>query len=141
MVNTANRGGTTLRKRFTVQTNDPQNPAFKLVVKGSVQAYIPLTPNRVRLRGRVGEQVQETVLIERLKTHPFHIKAVKARDGKNLRYELKEGNPGKDGYRLVVTNTMQTAGSYHDVISIETDSKARPTLRIPISAQILAAAK
>lgn len=130
-----------MRKRFNVRTNDPRGELFSLVVRGKVLAYIPLTPNRVQLRGRVGEQVQKTVLIERLKAHPFHVKAVKARDGKNLRFELKEGNPGKDGYRLVVTNTMQKAGSYHDIITIETDSKAKPRLRIPVTARILAAAK
>jgi hypothetical protein len=141
VVNTKNHGGTTLRKRFNVRTNDPRGEAFSLVVKGQVRAYIPLTPNRVRLRGRVGEQVQKTVLIERLKAHPFHVKAIKARDGKHLRLDLKKGNPGKDGYRLVVTNTMKTAGSYHDVITIETDSKVKPRLRIPVTARILAAAK
>lgn len=143
MVNTRNRGGTEVRKRFSVQTNDPRHEAFTLVVKGQVRAYIPLTPNRIRLRGRVGEQVQKTVLIERLKAHPFRVKAIKARDGKHLQFELKEGNPGKgkDGYRLVVTNTMQEAGSYHDVITIETDSTVKPTLRIPVTARILAAVK
>jgi hypothetical protein len=85
--------------------------------------------------------VQKTVLIERLKAHPFRVKAIKARDGKHLRFELKDGNPGKDGYQLVVTNTMQTVGSYHDVITIETDSKEKPQLRIPVTARILAAAK
>jgi hypothetical protein len=141
VVNTRNRGGSTLRKRFNVKTNDPRNTRFTLVVKGKIRAYIPVTPNRVRLRGRVGEQVEKTVLIERLKAHPFRVKAIKARDGKHLRFELKEGNPGKDGYRLLVTNTMKEAGSYHDVITIETDSKVKPTLRIPITARILAAAK
>ena len=140
MVNTKNRGGTSLRKRFNVRTNDPRSEAFTLVVKGEIRAYIPVTPHRVRLRGRVGEQVEKTVLIERLKAHPFHVKAIKARDGKHLRFELKKGNPGKDGYRLVVTNTMKEAGSYHDVITIETESKAKPTLRIPVTARILAAA-
>jgi hypothetical protein len=141
VVNTKNRGGRKLHKRFHVTTNDPRNQRFALVVKGEIRAYIVLTPSRVRLRGRVGEQVQKTVHIERLKAHPFHVKAIKARDGKHLRFELKEGNPGKDGYRLVVTNTMQKAGSYHDVITIETDSKVKPQLRIPISVRILAAAK
>jgi hypothetical protein len=141
VVNTSNRGGTTMRKRFTVTTNDPQRKTFTLVIKGTVRAYIPLAPNRVQLRGRVGEQVQKTVHIERLKAYPFRVKAVKAKDGKNLRFELKEVNPGKDGYSLVVTNTMQKAGSYRDMITIETDSKVKPTLRIPIIARILAAAK
>lgn len=130
-----------MRKRFVVKTNDPRSETFTLVVKGKIHAYIPLNPNRVRLRGRVGEQVQKTVHIGRLKAHPFRVKSIKAGHGKHLRFELKEGNPGKEEYQLVVTNTMQKAGNYHDVIIIETDSKAKPMLRIPITAQILAAAK
>lgn len=143
MVNTANRGGSTLRKHFTVKTNDPKQPTFNLTVKGTVQAYIPMRPSRINLRGRAGEKLQTTVHIERLKAYPFHVKNVKAKDGSHLRFNLKEGDSGngKDGYRLIVTNTMQTAGSYRDLITIETDSKVKPTLRIPVFTRILAAAK
>jgi hypothetical protein len=143
VVNTANRGGSTLRKHFTLQTNDPVQSTFKLTVKGAVQAYIPMKPSRINLRGRAGEKLQTTVHIERLKAYPFRVKNVKAKDGSHLQLKLKEGDlgAGKDGYRLVVTNTMHTAGSYRDLITIETDSKIKPTLRIPVFARILAASK
>lgn len=143
VVNTANRGGSTLRKHFTVRTNDPQQSTFTLTVKGTVQQYIPMTPSRINLRGRAGEKLQTTVYIKRLKAYPFRVKNVKVKDGSHLRYKLKEGDSdiGKDGYRLIVTNTMQTAGSYRDMITIETDSKVKPTLRIPVFARILAASK
>jgi hypothetical protein len=141
VVNTKNRGGGTLRKRFRVNTNDPANASLILQVKGEVRSYIPVKPKRVRLRGRVGEQVQKTVQIERLKDHPFRVKAIKARNGQNLQFELKEGNGSKDGYSLVVTNTMKEAGTYHDLITIETDSKAKPKLQIPVTGRILAVSK
>jgi hypothetical protein len=141
VVNTKNRGGSNLRKRFRVKTNDPGSESFTLVIKGDVRAYILVKPKRIRLRGRVGEQVQKTVQIERLKTHPFRVKSIRARNGENLQFELKEDNSGKDGYRLVVKNTMKEAGTYYDVITIETDSKAKPKLQIPVTGRILAAAK
>jgi hypothetical protein len=141
VVNTSNRGGNTLRKRFRVITNDPDGDTLTLVVIGEVRTYIPVKPNRVRLKGRVGEQVQKTVQIERLKDHPFRVKAINARNGKNMQFELKEDTSGKGGYRLVVTNTMKQPGTYYDVITIETDSKAKPKLQIPVTGRILAAAK
>lgn len=143
VVNTKNRGGSNLRKRFTVQTNDPKQPTVTLIVKGIVKAYIPVSPKRIQLRGAVDEQVQKIVRISRLETHPYSVKNVKAKDGKNLKFELKSSKleAGKEGYRLIVTNTMAKAGSYRDMITIETDSKVKPTLRIPIVARIYPAAK
>ena len=102
-----------------------------------------MSPKRIQLRGPVGERLQKTVHIERLKAYPYHVKNVKAKDGKNLRFELKESDSAKDadGYRLIVTNTMNTAGTYRDIITIETDSKVKPTIRIPIVARIYAPSK
>lgn len=102
-----------------------------------------MTPKRIHLKGTVGKQLQKTIQIERLKAYPYIVKNVKAKDGKNLRFELKESDSGKgtDGYRLIVTNTMNTAGSYRDLITIETDSKVKPTIRIPVVARIYAPAK
>jgi hypothetical protein len=102
-----------------------------------------MSPKRIQLRGAVGKQLQSTIRIERLKAYPYSVKNVKAKDGKNLRFELKESAPDKDtdGYRLIVTNTKNTAGSYRDMITIETDSKFRPTIRIPVVARIYASKK
>jgi len=137
-VSTRNRGGAKLHKGFTVYTNDPQRPEVRLQVIGQVNAYLKVAPNYIRLMGRWDQRLSQTVKITPLEGHPFTIKEVKAQQGQNLRYELKPlgNNPGKNGYELVVENTMKKAGNYRDLITIQTDSKEKPLVTIPVYARI-----
>ncbi len=140
-VKTRNRGGSTLHKGFTVYTNDPSKSQVKLMVIGKVKGHISLSPAYIRFMGKEGQQLSRTVTIKPLNSHRFNIEAVQTQEGKNLQYDLKPlgGNADKHGYQLVVRNTMQSAGSYRDLITIKTDSKFKPLLRIPVSARILKA--
>jgi hypothetical protein len=137
-VNTRNRGGQKLHKGFTVYTNDPQKREVRLQVTGQVNAYLTVAPNYVRFFGRGDRPLRQTVKITPLEGHPFMIKEVKAQQGQNLRYELKPmgSDPGKNGYELVVENTMKEAGNYRDMITIQTDSKEQPLVTIPVYARI-----
>ena len=137
-VSTSNRGGQTLHKGFTVYTNDPHKPEVRLQVTGKVNAFLTVSPQYVRFFGRVDEPLSQTVKITPLDGHPFTIKAVEAQQGQNLRYDLKPlGNdPRKNGYELVVENTMKEAGNYRDLITIQTDSKEKPSVTIPVYARI-----
>ena len=137
-VSTKNRGGQKLHKGFTVFTNDPRKPEVRLQVTGQVNAYLTVAPNYVRLFGRSDQPLSQTVKITPLEGHPFKIKEVKAQEGQNLRYEIKPlgKDPGKNGYELVVENTMKEAGNYRDLITIQTDSKEQPSVTIPVYARI-----
>lgn len=137
-VSTRNRGGQTLHKGFTVYTNDPKKPEVRLQVTGKVNAYLTVSPHYVRFIGRGDQPMSQTVKITPLDGHPFTIKAVKAQQGQNLRYDLKPlGNdPRKNGYELVVENTLKEAGTYQDLITLQTDSKEKPSVTIPVYARI-----
>jgi len=111
---------------------------MRLQVTGKVNAYLTVSPHYVRLFGRGDQPLSQTVKITPLDGHTFTIKAVKAQEGKNFRYDLKPlGNdPRKDGYELVVENTMKEAGNYRDLITLQTDSKEKPSITIPVYARI-----
>ena len=108
------------------------------MVSGKVKGYISLSPTYLRLMGKVGAPLQRSIRIKPLNGHTFTVKEVLVKDGEHLQYELKpvKGDSDKNGYLLVVQNTMQTAGTYRDLITIKTDSKVKPILRIPVSARI-----
>lgn len=137
-VKTQNRGGSTLRKGFTVFTNDPARPQVKLLVSGKVKGHISLSPTYIRFMGKAGQPLSRTITIKPLNGHTFNIQNVVTREGKHLKFDLKPvgGDAVKHGYQLVVQNTMHAAGKYNDLITIKTDSKVKPTLRIPVSARI-----
>ena len=141
VVDTNNRGGTTLHKGFTVFTNDPAKTRVLLEITGKVKGYVTVAPAYVRLTGPVGRSISRSVQVRSLEGYPFKIKSIHARQDRFLRYQVRplaDGN-GKEGYRLMVENTKSEPGSYHDTIIIETDSRHKPTLRIPVYGRIFAA--
>jgi hypothetical protein len=138
VVNTKNRGGNTLRKGFTVYTNDSLKPQVKLTVTGKVKGYVTITPGSVRLFGPVGRSLRGSVKILPLEGHDFSIKEVKAQQNQFIRFQVKpmDNASSKKGYLLLVENTKNAPGSYRDTILITTDSKEKPLLRVPIYARI-----
>ena len=140
VVNTRNRGGSTLKKGFTVFTNDPANPQIKLRVTGKVKGYVTVAPRSVRLFGKVGQPLSRTVQILPVDGHHFTIKEVKAQQDKFLQYQIKPlaTASGKKGYQLLVQNNKTEPGNYRDTILIKTDSKQKPELRISVFGRIQA---
>lgn len=138
VVHTNNRGGTYLNKRFAVYTNDIKRSQIHLKVAGQVKAYIDYSPKYIRFYGNTGQSLKEVIKVVPDQAYPFKIKKVKMREGKHLRYELKPLSPNKGpgGYQLIVYNTLDTEGNYRDDITIETDSKMKPKLIIPVSGKI-----
>ena len=138
VVGTANKGGHPLTKRFRVYTNDPSQRETVLSVSGMVNGYIDITPDRVRLVGRMGESLSQKVRIIPQKDYPFTIKEVKARSGENIRLAIEpEGKkPPKEGYLLTVTSTRKDEGSFGDFIVVQTNLKEKPTIGIPVSGRL-----
>jgi hypothetical protein len=138
VVNTKNRGGSLLRKRFSVLTNDPKTAHQDLVVFGKVKGYVSVRPAFVRLMGRAGEDLRTTIQIAAEKDYPFKVKAFKAREGRNIQLDLKPMEPAAEskGYILSVRNTRTDPGVYRDFIEITTDLKEKPTIHIPVTGRI-----
>ena len=140
VVNTADRGGQRLIKHFTVMTNDPTNSRVDLVVTGKVNGYVSINPRYIHLMGQADKNLSAVVKILPLKSHPFTITNVDARNGDNITIKLSPlgENPAQSGYELLVSNTKKDEGAYRDFITLRTDLKEKPTLTIPVSGRILA---
>ena len=138
MVGTANRAGQDLVKRFRVHSNDKTHSRVTLVVEGKILGYIEVTPDRVRLTGRVGEELRQQVRLVPRKGYPFTIKTAKPHNGKDIKVDLKPlGNrPSRDGYLLTVTCTRKEPGSFGDYIEVRTDLKEKPLVGIPVSGHL-----
>ena len=110
------------------------------MVSGTVMAYVSIKPRYIRLIGPQDKPLSATVEILPQKGFPFKIKEIETSEGENIRVELKpnQGSDGLQGYELTVTNTMTDPGYYRDRITIQTDLKEKPTLRIPVNGRILA---
>ncbi|MCP4746774.1 MAG: hypothetical protein GY874_11635 [Desulfobacteraceae bacterium] len=140
LVKTKGKGGRLLRKRFRVESNDPEKPKTELTIFGKVNGYVGIQPKYVRLMGSVeDDKLQAVVNIKPEKNFPLSIKSIKANKGENIELNLEPvgKTPKKDGYRIIVMNKKKDAGTYNDLILIETDLKQKSVLRIPVSGRIL----
>jgi len=139
VVDTVNRGGQLLTKRFRVYTNDSRERQTILAVSGQVNAYIKVSPTRVRLVGRLGETLSQQVRILP-QGYPFTIREAKASNGADIRVSIEPAGqkPAGGGYVLTVTSTRREPGSFGDYVVVKTDLKEKPTIGIPVSGRLYA---
>ena len=132
-MNTRNKGGHTIRKHATLFTNDEKNPRLQLTISGSVDRFVTIKPNRVKLRGVAGDEIKRKVTITPEKKYPFKIVKVSAKNGKDIHFELSE-EKGEQGpvYALLIENKRLEQGRYFDMITLETDSEIQPRLSIRV---------
>ncbi len=70
--------------------------------------------------------------------YPFKVLKVRARNGRDIRFQLEEENK-EEGlrYALIVENQRAQKGRYFDVITLETDSQIRPTLDVRVYGDLM----
>lgn len=72
-----------------------------------------------------------------LDKYPFKILKVRAKNGKDIRFQLSEEENAKGiQYALTVENQRLEKGRYFDIITLETDSKIKPTLSVRVYGDI-----
>jgi hypothetical protein len=85
------------------------------------------------LQGFTGEHLKRKVTIIPVEKYPFKILKVRAKNGKDIRFQLQEEKSEKGRqYALTVENQRLQKGRYFDIITLETDSKIRPTLNVRV---------
>ena len=118
-------------------TTDPKKPVTQLTISGSVKNFATITPKNIRLYGKVGEPVKETVRIVPENSYPFKILETKAQIGRDIRYELTSEKQAPGGaYLLTVENLKQETGRYYDTIFLVTDSRVKPKISIQVYGKI-----
>jgi hypothetical protein len=138
-VNTSGYGGRTLKKSIDVFTNDPAKSRITLSMTGNVVQFASLKPTFARLVGEVGTDIKKTITIMREKDYPFKIIDVRARNGKDIAFDLKELNKADgDGYVLTVENRKTATGRYTDSLILTTDSTVKPIITVRVYGQIYA---
>ena len=122
-----------MRKTAGVYTNDKKRPRMDLVISGPVEKFVTIKPKHVNLRGYTGESIKASVSLIPEKKYPFKIRKARAKDGNNIKFELKEVEQSENGaYELKVENMKPDAGRYFDTIILETDSNVRPAISVRV---------
>jgi len=122
-----------MKKNAGVYTNDKTRPHQDLVISGQVETFVTIRPKHANMRGIVGDPIKGTVTIIPEKKYPFKIINLRAKDGKNIKYQLEETTVSDiTAYKLNIENLKTEPGRYYDAIILETDSKIRPQLSVRV---------
>lgn len=129
-----------MQKTATVFTNDPENEKVDLIIRGDVKEFANIQPSRVRMAGKVGDDVSSTVTVTPAEEFPFSVVGVKPLKEGNVKVEMVE-EPVSDAddrkqYKVTVTNLKQEKARYFDTIVLKTDSDVRPELKISVYGNI-----
>ena len=91
------------------------------------------------MRGYEGKQMVSTVKIIPEEKYPFKIVGSEALLGNNIRHKIEEtkNSKKKAEYVLTVENLKKDKGRYYDTISLKTDSKVRPLIKVRVNGYIL----
>ena len=100
-----------------------------------MELFADVSPKTLILSGKVGTQLSSQVKITPLEKYPFTITATTAKIGKDIGFTLTPD--GNKGYLLTVENKRMVKGRYYDYISLKTDSKIRPEIRISVRGNVL----
>ena len=115
---------------------------MELMVIGMVEVFAQIQPKILSFTGKTGESATGVAIIVPRPDHPFEVKNIRARNGQDIRFNIdKTTRAGQAVYQLTVTGSRQTPGRISDVIYLETDSKIRPTLQVPVFGTIIEAKK
>lgn len=120
-----------LVQQIKVHTNQTSNP-LTLKVSAKVEKIATITPEVVHFVGAPGETLEATVHIMPSNGYGFSLKDQVVPAMRNVEAVLKLSNTREKAWDLVVTNTRKTTGRYYEVITLETDSKAQPELKIRV---------
>ncbi|SPD75311.1 conserved exported hypothetical protein [uncultured Desulfobacterium sp.] len=132
--NTMGYAGRDFYKTIAAYTNDPNHPQMEFYIRGKVEPFVLVEPNRIYLSGKVGEEIKSHVTITPLKKYPFNIIESYTRNlDKKLSFTLTRQ---EDKYLLTVKNLMQTEGRYQGAVYLKTDSTLKPVITIYITAMI-----
>ncbi len=115
-------------------SNDPKKRSTSLIFKGLVKKFVSITPRQVRLIGTEGQDLVRTVRIVPNRESPFKLLTARPIDPKLFSVKLKEVK-GKNGpeYEISVTNVAKKEGRYSSLITLGTDSKLKPEIKIQVS--------
>ncbi len=90
------------------------------------------------MHGYAGNHIVSTLKIIPKEKYPFKIVGNEALSGKNISYQIEEAKTLKGmEYILKVENLKQEKGRYNDTISLKTNSKIRPLIKIRVTGYIL----
>jgi hypothetical protein len=130
-------GGRSIQGTIHAMTNDPEQPEIQIHVSLPVIEFARIDPLKIILKGSFREELSGVSTVEPADDYPFTITGIKLRKGIDIRCSYKEISAGsKKKYVVTAINKRKKKGIYRDIMYVQTDSAARPELKIRVEGYI-----
>ena len=126
-----------MKKTTIVKTDDPANKKFKLIVTGQVEKVVDITPATVYLDGNPGDTLEAVVSITPSEKYKFSILGMEQKNNTKIKASLIEPKGDEKSWQIKISSTSDKAGDLNDVLTLKTDSKYKPILKIKVYAIFL----
>lgn len=126
-------------KTITVESNDPETPAYQLKLEGIAVAAINIDPQTVNF-GRIADNETHTRSVSIRATKPdlsFKIIEVNSSSMPQLKVDVNEEEPGKSYQLALSLGGDIKEGSVSGRITVRTDDPKHPALNISVYAQVI----
>lgn len=85
-LNTEGDGGRNAHVVISVITDDPEQPKSQLVITGTVEKILDIQPPIFNRKGKIGQTLKQTLLIQPQPKYRFHILSARAKKGSNMEF-------------------------------------------------------
>ncbi len=104
------------------------------MVTGKVESVVEITPQTVSLSGVPGEVLETVVTISPRDKYKFSILGLEQKFNTQIKAKLVKPGQGNPEWQVKITTTSEKADDLYDIITLKTDSKYKPTLKIRVYA-------
>jgi hypothetical protein len=133
-IKTNGYAGRKMSKSIKVVTDDPDNEKFSLIFKGNVDSVVAISPKTVKLNGKPGDELEKAVTITPSFKYFFSITDLEQKFNKNIKARLIRPESKEKPWQVLVKASSNKVDDLYEVITLKTDSKYQPKLKIRVYA-------
>lgn len=123
-------------KAITINSNDPQNPSYRVNMSGTIAQAFQISPDRL-IFGDVksGSESTQTIDLTALSDVPLNIQSVESVDP-NVKVEKETVQEQRQARLKVTLKGQAQPGAVNTSIRVTTDNPSRPVIDIPVFANV-----
>jgi len=123
-------------KAITINSNDPQNPSYRVNMAGTIAQAYQVSPDRLVLGDlQSGAEATQTIELTALTDAPLAIQSIESSDS-NIRIEQEVVQENRHVRLNVTLKAQASPGAQSGNVRVNTGNPARPVIDIPVFANV-----
>lgn len=125
-----------IHKTARVFTNDPDHPRITIAMEGDLWTPVYVSSERIQLRGMVGEEIENTVIVRGQKSEPLELQIASNPIPDKVAVQL-HSQKDDGSYLVAFQNKLHKEGYYLGDISLTTNYPDKPQVNIQVMGNVM----